>query len=213
MNKTEIINFIKRSGYAEAAELQQRFGISYKEAREIIDQLAGDGTLVYESGVKYVCDKKLPSPLDGFEERRRELERRRAELIGIMNNEPAADDDDDEDFDLSEYEEDDDASISDFEKYFNDNFSDDDDDEDGSDGLWESEEAFDAAVKERIIKLVKSDIKMGKSGAVKKAEQWLEAVKDTSDKKMIKVYEELVEVIKNTSNYLYAQLKKQIFEG
>ena len=54
---------------------------------------------------------------------------------------------------------------------------------------------------------------MGQKGAVKKAETYLEAVRDTHDGKMVEVYERLVYEIKNISSYLYKQLKKQYFGG
>lgn len=76
---------------------------------------------------------------------------------------------------------------------------------------WDDETEFDGAVKERMQKLVKSDINMGWQRAVKKAENYLEAVKDTCDKKMTEVYERLLFEIKGTGNYMYAQLKKQFF--
>lgn len=77
--------------------------------------------------------------------------------------------------------------------------------------LWSHEEKFGEVVIERIERLIKSDKRMGQKGAVKKAETYLEAVRDTHDRKMVQIYERLVYELKNTSAYLYNQLKKQFF--
>lgn len=77
--------------------------------------------------------------------------------------------------------------------------------------LWIDEDEFGKVVVERIKWLIKSDKGMGQKGAVKKAETYLEAVRDTHDRKMVQVYERLVYELKNTSAYLYRQLKKQFF--
>lgn len=74
--------------------------------------------------------------------------------------------------------------------------------------LWESGEEFSKLVMERMVWIIKSDLKMGKQGAVKKAETYLEAVRDTHDRKMVQVYERLVYELKITSPNLYRQLKK-----
>ena len=76
---------------------------------------------------------------------------------------------------------------------------------------WDNEDEFAKVVMERMERLIKSDKRMGQQGAVKKAETYLEAVRDTHDRKMLQVYERLVYEIKNTSSYLYGQLKKQFF--
>lgn len=76
---------------------------------------------------------------------------------------------------------------------------------------WDNEDEFADAVMERMERLIKSDKRMGQQGAVKKAETYLEAVRDTHDRKMVQVYERLVYEIKNTSSYLYGQHKKQYF--
>lgn len=76
---------------------------------------------------------------------------------------------------------------------------------------WDNEDEFADVVMERMERLIKSDKRMGQQGAVKKAETYLEAVRDTHDRKMLQVYERLVYEIKNTSSYLYGQLKKQFF--
>lgn len=76
---------------------------------------------------------------------------------------------------------------------------------------WTNEDEFADVVMERMERLIKSDKRMGQVGAVKKAETYLEAVRDTHDRKMVQVYERVVYEIKNTSSYLYGQLKKQYF--
>jgi len=75
---------------------------------------------------------------------------------------------------------------------------------------WDNEDEFAEVVMERMERLIKSDKRMGQQGAVKKAETYLEAVRDTHDRRMLQVYERLVYEIKNTSSYLYGQLKKAI---
>ncbi|MDE6104470.1 MAG: hypothetical protein K2G38_02120, partial [Clostridia bacterium] len=77
---------------------------------------------------------------------------------------------------------------------------------------WADEDKFTEAVMERMERLIKSDKKMGVQGAIKKAETYLEAVRDTVDRKAMQVYERLVYELKNTSAYLYGQLKKQFIE-
>lgn len=76
---------------------------------------------------------------------------------------------------------------------------------------WDNEDEFAQVVMERMERLIMSDKRMGQVGAVKKAETYLEAVRDTHDRKMVQVYERVVYEIKNTSSYLYGQLKKQFF--
>ncbi len=80
-----------------------------------------------------------------------------------------------------------------------------------SHSLWPDEKEFGEAVMARMRRLIESDRKMGRRGAVKKAETYLEAVRDTHDGKMVQVYERIVYEFKNTSEYLYRQLKKQFF--
>ena len=57
-NKQEIIEYVKQNGYAEAAELQMKFGISYKDARSVITDMQIDGELEFEDGVRYKYIKK-----------------------------------------------------------------------------------------------------------------------------------------------------------
>lgn len=74
---------------------------------------------------------------------------------------------------------------------------------------WKDEAEFEAAVSERVERLVKSDPNMGLHGAIRKAETYLEAVRDTCDNKMLKVYERLVSTMKSMNVYQYAKLKRQ----
>ena len=78
--------------------------------------------------------------------------------------------------------------------------------------LWPNEKEFADAVMERLKKLIRTDEKMARAGAIKKAELYLEAVRDTHDGKMLQLYERLVYELKACSNYLYNQLRKQVWE-
>ncbi|MDE6058729.1 MAG: hypothetical protein K2G44_01665 [Clostridia bacterium] len=237
MNKTEIIEYIKKKQFAETADLQKKFGISYKEAKSIIAELVSNEDLVFSGGVRYdfVGRNKFLR-----EERRAELERRREELIRRIQAETEEDEEDD-DLDVET-----EHKIEDYLKYLEHQSEEDDgsedteydniinlmlhSDEDGDKitrrgqppiavdaipvhSFWDDEEEFAQAVIERIECLVKSDMKMGRQGAVKKAEAYLEAVRDTNDRKKIQVYERLVYELKNTSSYLYGRLKKQFCEA
>lgn len=77
--------------------------------------------------------------------------------------------------------------------------------------LWEDEQ-FEEAVLERVERIIKSDRRMGRQGAIKKAETYLDAVRDTHDRKMVQVYERIVYEFKTASDYIYRQLKKLIFD-
>lgn len=78
--------------------------------------------------------------------------------------------------------------------------------------LWPDDDEFEEAVMSRMKRLITSDRKMSRTAAVKKAEAYLEAVRDTHDRRMVQLYERLVYDLKNTSNYMYSQLKKKFFE-
>lgn len=84
--------------------------------------------------------------------------------------------------------------------------------EEPSHSLWNNEEEFDAAVMERLERLVRSDLKMARRGALKKAEMYLYAVHDTHDCKMAQVYERIVYELKITSDGLYNQIRNCIRE-
>lgn len=400
MDKNAIINDIKANSGAEIAVLQQKFNVSYKEVKSVIDELVAKGTLVFESGVKYSYAKKSDTTIEDSRaelerrraeairkvhknlskddeedddaeekaaaERRAYLEARRQELIRRMQAEMEDDEDDEDDEDedededsereendeeeigddelrykalkliveknavsvsmfqrsfpigyirscklvdwmeskgyvsegggstprkvlitkeefeklysepyLVEDDEDDedsdiDAKFAEYEKFLEQHFSEDDgSDEDEEDEVydniinrifhldaeesdapdsgsverkeaiqnlvsvlskiadkkkapitadempshpsWDDEDEFADVVMERMERLIKSDKRLGQQGAVKKAETYLEAVRDTHDRKMVQVYERLVYEIKNTSSYLYGQLKKQFF--
>ena len=77
--------------------------------------------------------------------------------------------------------------------------------------LWNYNE-FEEAVIERLERIIKSDRRMGRQGAIKKAETYLEAVRDTHDGKMVQVYERIVYEFKAASNYIYNLLRNQLFD-
>ncbi len=77
--------------------------------------------------------------------------------------------------------------------------------------LWNYDE-FEKAVIERLERIIRSDRRMGRRGAIKKAETYLEAVRDTHDRKMVQVYERIVYEFKTASNYIYNLLRNQLFD-
>lgn len=82
-----------------------------------------------------------------------------------------------------------------------------------SHSMWSDEEEFKNAVMERLEKLMRSDLKMAKRGAIKKAETYLEAVRDTRDGGMMQVYERLIYELKMTSDKLYNEIRKYMRSG
>ena len=78
---------------------------------------------------------------------------------------------------------------------------------------WQNDEEFENVVMNRIEKIVKTDKRMGKSGAVKKAEVYLDAVRDTSDWKMTQVYERVVYELKISSDEDYRKLREALFKN
>ena len=225
MDKTQIKNFIMQNGGTEIAVLQSKYAITYKEAKSVVDELIDEKLLVYESGLKYTCAKKDCG--DDFkrevDERRAYIEARRQELLRRLQE--------DDDFIADDDDEDDDDFIADDEPDCEDagfkaqaqilkstlhSIMDKKSENTSADNvpahwLWPDEEVFVQTVLNRMELLIKSDKKMGQRGAVKKAEAYLEAVRDTNDEKMVQVYERLVYEVKNTSSYMYCQLKKQFF--
>ncbi len=81
-----------------------------------------------------------------------------------------------------------------------------------SSSLWNYKE-FDDAVLERLERLIRSDLKMARRGAIKKAETYLEAVRDTRDGKMVQVYERLVYELKVVSDRAYNEIRNRMREG
>ncbi len=124
MNKEEIIDYIKQNNGVEIPTLQKKFGITYKEARSVVDELLEKGELVYVEGVRYEYAERKPGlePDDededdkeeDFEElmakRRADLEARKQELIKKMQEGMKEDgkyayvDEDDEDIDVDDTE-------------------------------------------------------------------------------------------------------------
>ena len=337
MNKlfqTEINDYIKQNKGAETAELQKRFGISYKDAKSIIAELLSKGDLVFVGGVKYSYvgkpedTKKMLSPnieyrrvkpirsIDGEskqsddedddsalyfsrplkneetdenELRRQALELiietrtasvslfqrklpvgyiKACELIDWMESEGYITEPDGprarkvlitrEEFekkflsadgelesDDDDYADEPDIDFDELEKLLHDDNEESDDEPDDFEAdfkaqakrladtvkriedkknapisadvmpahsFWADESEFIEVLMERLERLIKSDLKMGQQKALKKAETYLEAVRDTHDLRMIQVYERLVYELKNISPNLYRQLKKQFCE-
>ncbi len=82
-----------------------------------------------------------------------------------------------------------------------------------SHSMWSDEEQFNNAVMARLEKLMRSNLKMAKHGAIKKAETYLEAVRDTRDRAMMQVYERLIYELKMTSDKLYNEIRKYMRSG
>ncbi len=262
MNREEIIEYIRRNNGARIPELQSEFGVTYKEAKDIVDGLVADRRLVYESGVKY---NYVKSTVEVLNERAEEYERLKAQELAETNDEEDEDFDLDDllDFDDGEDDEDDemDAKFAEYERYLREHMDDDfDDEEDPFDkeydklidqlyreneeamkpgvqnlvnvlkriaekksapvttdklpdfSLWTDDDEFAAAVSERFKKLILTDKQMDRLGAIKKAESWLEAVRDTHDRKMVQLYERLVFEVKNTNDYQFSYMKKWYFK-
>lgn len=53
MDKKAITGFIEQSGFAEIPLLQQKFNLSYKEAKSFVDGLIESRILKYDNGVRY----------------------------------------------------------------------------------------------------------------------------------------------------------------
>ncbi len=257
--KEKILDYIKQNHGAEIPALQKKFGITYREMRKIVDELIANGTLVYESGVKFNYVDKAG---DNLSEKIADLERCRKELLQKMYEIDAQKETDDKKSPQEKYnayfearrkelmkrlqadlddEEDDDESDGDedfaaFEKYMRAHLGDDDGDgkknrendqfinlslknnntvgsgeEEPVHSSWENEEEFDLTVMDHLERLIRSDRLMGRQRALKIAEANLEAVKETGDTKIIRVYEQICYEIGNTNDYYYRQLKKQIF--
>ena len=64
MSRREIIQKIKAAGRVSIPQLQQTYGIGYKEAKSIVDELVENGELVYTRGVVY-CTKIMLESDDG----------------------------------------------------------------------------------------------------------------------------------------------------
>lgn len=109
--KEEILNYIEHNKYIEVPILQDKFNLSYKEARNIIDELIANNTLAFDSGVKYSYVGKSTSSSDNIENRveiqntdseeerlairRKYLEERRQELLKRLQAETKDDEEND----------------------------------------------------------------------------------------------------------------------
>lgn len=60
MNNEEIKSFIRQNKGAEIAVLQQKFDITFKEAKTFIEELVSKGELVFVGGLKYNYIEKRP---------------------------------------------------------------------------------------------------------------------------------------------------------
>ncbi len=74
---------------------------------------------------------------------------------------------------------------------------------------WDNENDFMRFCAERILALVKSDKKMGRQDALKKAKVLLEDARKTENKKIIEVYESIVFELQNMTNYYYNKLREK----
>lgn len=66
MSNQAIIDFIKQQQGTDIPSLQQKFGLTYKQARDIIRKLVSERCLAFTNGVRYVCVGKFvekPAPL------------------------------------------------------------------------------------------------------------------------------------------------------
>ncbi len=129
--KDEILSFIKQNKCIEVPALQYKYKLSYKETKAIIDELTANGTIVFDSGVRYICAKKFadtaevngagvePKNADAEEQQREDinyLEARRQEILrrmraGYEENEDNVDDDDDDEEEIDEYDDEDDLGL------------------------------------------------------------------------------------------------------
>ena len=207
MINAEIINFIIENRGTTIAEIQNKFNITYREAKAIVDELIEKGDLVYSEGLKYNYTGKETAPLqqvaDSKNELRSQLEARRRELIERMQ--AAQEDDDDDEDDSQPFKQD-----ADFEEFLKDNFPDANDQTELPPLFGEGGELSDA-VADRIERIIKSDVKMGLKSAIRIAEAILDAVQDINDYEIMLIYERIVSEFKNMSASDYVRLKKAIF--
>ncbi len=106
--KDEILNYIGSNNYIEIPTLQDKFNLSYKEAKAIIDELVASNILVYDSGLKYSYLNALINSgndtqyhdIDSKENQnaimREYLEKRRQELMESLQAESTESDDGDD---------------------------------------------------------------------------------------------------------------------
>ncbi len=72
-------------------------------------------------------------------------------------------------------------------------------------------EEFEEKCMDVIEKIVALDIRQDRMGAIKVAEKMLEKAKEKGNKKVVEVYERVVEEFKLASDKEYELLRKQIF--
>lgn len=209
MINEEIMHFIIKNKGATVAEIQNKFNVSYREAKTIVDELTEKGDLAYAEGLKYNYTGKetvQEKQAEGNDIRSR-IEARRREIIERMKAEQeAVDNDEDNDDSVGPFEQPD-ADLEDFsdiESYAA-------NDEDEYPSLFKEGSELSEAVADRIKRIVKSDVKMGLKSARKIAEAILDAVHDINDYEIMLIYERIVYEFKNMSGTDYSQLKRLIF--
>lgn len=82
-----------------------------------------------------------------------------------------------------------------------------------SHSLWNDEEEFEREVLLRIRKIILSNFKMARRGAIKLSETYLEAVHDTHDGRVMQVYETVVYELKKLSDKSYLAIRKYLQDG
>ncbi len=256
MNKEEILNRIRQNNEVDIPTLQKEFNASYKEIKQIVDELVKSGKLAFVAGIKYVCVEDKP-PVGT--PRRRPVSRRLGEqtymdiaditdklrqdivsdadgsgkkkkndtVFVSMRRTPVLEIDKDDVKEEKKVEnksiinsllEDDGLSkrpMFTIEEILERHIKKSDNpvtaDVIPTHPAWIDEKRFRYEVKERLERLIKSDKKMKHSGAVKKAEMLLEAVRDTNDNKMIQVYERMLYELLTADGKLYEKLKNRYF--
>lgn len=211
----EIDEYIKLNKVFSIPQLQENFKIGYWSVKRHVERLIKDGKIEYCDGIFYrnietskaeaesvkvlhTDDETLYERFTGDRHSRSVSEERRS--LFLRSDDISKTFENDFERYVSEIEED--------EFFFNSyNLL----------GLWESEyllwedaEEFSKTVVLRFARLVRSDYKMARGGAIKKAQLYLQAVKDTSDIKKVQVYERLVDILKAMSNYSYNQKRMQL---
>lgn len=122
---------------------------------------------------------------DGADGRRSEVQTAEDELLKLFGNE---DDDEDEE----DGEEDEKDEIPEF-------------------SVWNDRRAFERTVAERLRRIILTNRKMGLRGALNKAKERLEGVRDTNDATMEEVYERVVREFESMSVSAYNKLRKAYF--
>ncbi|MDE6060860.1 MAG: hypothetical protein K2G31_05260, partial [Clostridia bacterium] len=126
MDKTQIVSYISKSDSVEIPALQMEFGLSYKEAKSVVDELIQKGVLLYDGGVRYKQAQKTTDADSGNEDKEGNdlfIRARREERLTLLRkmqeedekrrNDAASEDDIDDDSEECDEEEDSKDSASD----------------------------------------------------------------------------------------------------